>query len=268
MKPVSRTAFYCAGVRALDARKPRPACGDQYAERFMDDEAWRVFEPFRGLTGPNISNATRHRIIDDLLRDRLAAHHDLRIVIIGAGFDSRAFRLKGGRWLEVDEPQLFAWKEPRLPSADSPNPLTRIPVDFATERLADCLSPFADAGPMSVVVEGVLLYLGETRIRELLRTLRALYPQGDVICDVMTPEFLAKFGRPIHQKLLELGASLQLPERPLDAIFAEEHYEQTSHISVQKRAAELGQLPFLMRVYARFDRVFQHGYSVRAFSPE
>ena len=268
MKPVSRTAFYCTGVRALDARKPRPACGDQYAERFMDDEAWKAFEPFRGLTGPNISNATRHRIIDDLLRDRLADHHDLRVAIIGAGFDSRAFRLKGGRWLEVDEPPVFAWKEPRLPVAESPNPLTRVAVDFSTERLADRLAGFADPGPVAIVVEGVLMYLGETRIRELLRTLRALYPQGDVICDVMTREFFEKFSRPIHQKLVELGASFQLPERPLEAIFADEGYAQTAHVSIQRRAMELGQLPLLMRLYARFSPVFLNGYSVRVFMPE
>jgi O-methyltransferase involved in polyketide biosynthesis len=99
MKPVSRTAFYCTGVRALDARAPRPVCGDRFAERFMDEAAWRIFEPFRNFTAPNASNITRHRIIDDLLRDRLAAQPGLRIVLIGAGFDSRAYRLKGGRWL-------------------------------------------------------------------------------------------------------------------------------------------------------------------------
>ena len=84
----------------------------------MDDEAWRAFEPFRQFTAPNVSNATRARIIDDLVRERLAVTPDLRVILIGAGFDSRAFRLKGGRWLEVDEPQVFAWKEPRLPAAE------------------------------------------------------------------------------------------------------------------------------------------------------
>ena len=267
MKPVSRTAFYCTGVRALDARKPRPACGDQYAERFMDEEAWKAFEPFRPLTGPNISNATRHRIIDDLLRDRLAEHHDARIAIVGAGFDSRAFRLKGGRWFEIDEPQVFAWKEPRLAVADSPNPLTRIPVDFATESLSDRLAPYADPGSVTIVVEGVLFYLGETRVRELLRTLRALYPQGEIICDVMTRDFFATFGQPIHKKFLEMGASFALPERPFEAIFADEHYTQTQHVSIPKRAVELGQMPFMMRMFERFRPVFRDGYTVRVFAP-
>lgn len=268
MKPVSRTAFYCAGARALDARKAVPACGDRFAERFMDEEGWKAFEPFRSFTAPNISNATRHRIIDDLLRDRLADHHDLRIVIVGAGFDSRAFRLQGGRWFEVDEPQVLTFKESRLAASESPNPLVRIPVDFATERLADRLQPVADSGPTAIVVEGVLMYLGESRIRELLQALRRLFPQGEILCDVMTREFFEKFASEMHKKLVELGASFALPERPLEAIFRDEGYEQLAHISIARRAAELGQLPFMLRMAERFVPTLRNGYSVRVFAPD
>jgi len=267
MKPISRTAFYCTGVRALDARKPRPICGDHHAERFMDDEAWRAFEPFHQFTGPNASNATRHRIIDDLLRERLAANPELPVVLVGAGFDSRAFRLEGGRWLEVDEPQVFAWKEPRLPVEESPNPLTRLPVEFEAERLADRLQPFADPGPAAIVIEGVLFYLGERRIRELLRTLRAAFPRGEVPCDVMTVEFFNAFSRPIHEKIQGLGASFELPERPIDQVFADEQYRQTTQVSTTRRAAELGHLPWYMALLTRLSRNFANGYSIRVFAP-
>src|SRR6187431_2384067 len=80
--PISRTAFYCTGVRAVDARSPAPLCGDRYAERFMDDEAWRLFEPFRSFRMPNASNVVRHRMIDELLRARLSEHPRLRVVLI------------------------------------------------------------------------------------------------------------------------------------------------------------------------------------------
>ncbi|HTM34307.1 MAG TPA: class I SAM-dependent methyltransferase [Vicinamibacterales bacterium] len=267
MKPVSRTAFYCTGVRALDAGRPQPACGDQYAGRFMGEDAWRAFEPFRHFTGPNASNATRHRIIDDLLRERLSADRERRIILIGAGFDSRAFRLSGGRWLEVDEPQVFAWKEPRLPAAESPNPLIRLAVDFAAERLADRLAPFADPDPVTIVIEGVLFYLGEARIRELLRTLRAIYPQGEIIGDVMTLAFFRAFGQPIHRKIVELGASFELPARDLADVFAGEGYTQTGQHSTTQRAAELGLLPWYMRLMLRISRRFVDGYAVRVFEP-
>ena len=95
MKPVSRTAWYCCGVRALDAGASHPVCGDQYAARFMTPEAWALFAPFRALRAPNASNVARHRIIDDLLRAQLARRPDTPVVIIGAGFDARAFRLPG-----------------------------------------------------------------------------------------------------------------------------------------------------------------------------
>jgi methyltransferase (TIGR00027 family) len=267
MKPVSRTAFYCTGVRALDARKPKPACSDQFAERFMDDEAWRWFEPFRQFTGPNISNATRHRIIDDLLRERLAADPERQVVIIGAGFDSRAFRLRGGRWIEVDEPQVFAWKEPRLPAADCPNPLTRVPVDFETERLADRLRPHADPGRVTIIVEGVLFYLDEPRIRELLRTLRATFPHGEILCDVMTPEFFAKYGRAIFDKIRQMGASYIPPDRPFDQIFTDEDYVETTRVPTMPRALALGKVPWHWRLMVPLLSVLRDGYSIRAFKP-
>lgn len=267
MKPVSKTAFYCTGVRALDARRPNPICGDAYAERFMDDEAWRVFEPFRQFTAPNISNAARARIIDDLLRERLAANPASRVVLIGAGFDSRAFRLEGGQWLEIDEPPVFDWKEPRLPAAECPNPLTRLPVNFATERLADRLAPFADAGPVVIVVEGVLMYLGETRIRELLQTLRAAFPRGEILCDVMTVAFFNRFSREIHEKIRDLGASFSLPERPLEVIFADEHYRETRQIAIGRHPAALKLMPFHLRLAVRLMPMFGGGYTVRAFTP-
>ena len=137
MKPISRTAFYCCGVRMRDAERERPVCGDVYAKVFMNEDGLGILETFKDETAPNSSNVARHRIIDDLLRQELAAHPDLRVVIIGAGFDTRAYRLKGGTWLELDEPQVIAYKNERLPASDAQNKLQRIAIDFSTDSLAD-----------------------------------------------------------------------------------------------------------------------------------
>ena len=268
LKPISRTAFYCTGVRALDARHPHPVCGDQYAERFMDDAAWTTFAPFRSFTAPNISNATRHRIIDDLLRERLAARPELPVFIIGAGFDTRAFRLPGGRWLEIDEPQIFAWKEPRLPAAGCPNPLTRLAVDFENERLADRLAPYATGERAVVVVEGVLFYLPSEAVRELLRAVRALWPNAEIICDIMTAEFFNRFGRRVFDKVHELGAAFVLPERPLADVIAAEGYRETAMISTTAHPEALARMPWIMRLFTRLMPPFQSGYTIRVFVPE
>ena len=135
LKPISSTAFYCCGVRMEDAASRAPVCGDMYAKRFMDDAALRIFERFREFTPPNRSNAARHRIVDDLLRERLVHDPDTNVALIGCGFDSRAYRLGGGRWFELDEPEVIAYKNECLPISQCPNPLQRIPIDFAAESL-------------------------------------------------------------------------------------------------------------------------------------
>lgn len=271
MNPISRTAFYCTGVRALDARTPSPLCGDRYAERFMDDEAWRIFAPFRRFKAPNGSNVVRHRMIDELLRARLIARPQLRVALVGAGFDSRAYRLAGGRWIEVDEAPLLAFKEPHLPAAKCPNPLQRIAIDFATEPLAGKLAPFAAQdreSPAVAVVEGVLMYLSEAQIRSLAATLRDLFPDVEILCDVATQLFFERYGRRLHARIRDLGASFTLPDRALEAIFADEGFVQTSSESIPGRAADLGAMPLPSRLAVRLLPSLRDGYTLRTFSRE
>ena len=131
MKPISKTAFYCCGIRMQDAERAKPVCGDVYAKVFMNEDGLKILDTFKDEAGPNTSNIARHRIIDDLLRVELAAHRDLTVVIIGAGFDSRAYRLKGGAWVELDEPQVIAYKNERLPESKCQNELHRNSIDFS-----------------------------------------------------------------------------------------------------------------------------------------
>ena len=42
-RPVSRTAYYCAGTRMLDAGRPDSLLHDSYAERFMGEEGKAIF---------------------------------------------------------------------------------------------------------------------------------------------------------------------------------------------------------------------------------
>src|SRR5262249_46393167 len=127
LKPISNTAFYCCGIRMRDAELPRPICGDQFAKLFMNEQGMEIFRRFAAERGPNVSNVGRARYIDDLLRARLRTDPQLQVLLIGCGFDSRAFRLSGGEWYELDEPQLIEYKNQRLPVTQSTNPLLRIP---------------------------------------------------------------------------------------------------------------------------------------------
>ena len=265
MKPVSKTAYYCCGVRALDAAAPHPACGDQYAERFMTADAWALFERFRDLRAPNASNIARARIIDDLLRVRLARQPGTAVVIIGAGFDTRAFRLPGGRWVELDEPALITLKETQLPARDAPNPLTRVAITFEHESLEATLAPFRHLSDPVVVLEGVLPYLSAAEVRVLLQAIRNSFRSPTLVCDLTTPAFARRYGARIGQRFRELGAHYgRLEVDPLELIEAAGFRLMTRQSAVGQAVA-LGMLRFPRWLLATVLQSLRDGYTIASF---
>jgi len=232
LDPIAKTAWYCCGVRAADARSARPICGDMLAERFMTEEGRAIFAPFATQFGPNASNATRHRMIDDLLRERLAADPARPVLLLGAGFDTRAFRLAGGRWMELDQPALVALKEQVLPAASAPNPLRRHAIDFAHDRLADALASWAGTRDALVVMEGVSMYLSTAQLHDTARALHALLPRHTLVCDLLTATFLRRYGGPLRQRIEALGGAFAPAHDDPAAWVQAQGYRQRSVASI------------------------------------
>jgi methyltransferase (TIGR00027 family) len=235
--PISKTAYYTLGVRAWDAAQPKPVCGDVFANLFMNDDAHTVWHEFKDDLRPNASNASRHAIIDSQLAEALRATPDSRVVIIGAGFDTRAFRIKGGDWIEVDEPPIISFKESVLPASKASNPLRRIPIEFARELLTDKLSAFTTTETTHIIIEGVLMYLRQDERQGLLSGLQKIFPNQVVYCDLMRRSFFESYGKPLHEKILSLGASFaEVIEHP-ENIFLDNGYKILSCTSIPLHAA-------------------------------
>ena len=262
MKPISKTAFYCCGVRMQDAEREQPVCGDTYARVFMNEQGLQILELFKDETRPNTSNVGRHRIIDDLLRQELAVNQNLTVVIIGAGFDSRAFRLKGGTWVELDEPQVITYKEERLPAATSDNELHRIPIDFANDSLEQKLASFTGRSPVTVVVEGVLMYLEEAAIDQLLQTLRRLFPQHRLICDLMTRDFFENTAGSIHEKVTSMGATFKFAVDHPEEVFIRNGYRLLETIPIIEQSVLLEAVEIPPEVWQTIQPNLPQGYSI------
>ena len=260
MNPVSDTAFLTCGARAADAALPYPVCGDIYAERFLNEHARRVLALFKRQGRQRASIVVRHRLIDDLLRARLAQDPETSIILVGAGFDTRAFRLDGGHWTEIDEPAVIAHKEDVLPAQQCPNSLARIAIEFAQERLADRL-PLAPA-PVIVVMEGVSMYLGEEQTRETLQALQAAYPGHTLICDLVTRTFMARYGRRLSKQINKLGAEFAgLSDAPLQR-FDDAGYRLAAQESLVGRSFELSGEKVKLAITRCLFRSALSGYTV------
>lgn len=240
MNTISNTAYYCCGIRMEDARKKHSVCNDKYAEKFMDERGLQIFEPFKSEKWPNISCITRCKLIDDHLLRELAKNKQTSIITIGAGFDTRPYRLAGGNWLEIDEPQIINYKNEKLPIESCPNTLKRISIDFSRESLTEKLAEASSSDHTIIVIEGVFIYLDDEAIETTLKAIQALFPKHTLYCDLMTKKFFTQFSQSIHEKLIESGGKFtERPDFP-EEIFTRHHYKKIEHLATIRGARKLG----------------------------
>jgi methyltransferase (TIGR00027 family) len=120
--------------------------------------------------------AARTWFFDDAVTAALDANVR-QVVIVGAGYDSRAWRLgrPAVRFFEVDHPATQRDKRRRAPVADGP---TFVPADLRSDRLVDVLPAAGYEASKSVVyvVEGLTMYLCKDDVRTLLTDLATLAP--------------------------------------------------------------------------------------------
>lgn len=267
--PVSKTAYYTLACRFWDAQKTNPVCKDTFATVFMNEEAHEIAEGFKTLVKPNASIVVRHRIISELVDKELTKNPSLQIINIGCGFDTRPFRHSGGRWIELDEPALIAYKNSCLQPSKAKNPLSRIPIEFGNESLTEKLSPFSSPERVIVIAEGVTMYLEETELGNFLHSLKEFFPKHVLLCDLMSRAFYKKYSQEVHEQINSLGASFKdIFEKP-QVIFHQSGYQTKECISATLRSAELAAInipSWLIRYFMPVLRdglcVYEFGYGV------
>jgi methyltransferase (TIGR00027 family) len=127
------------------------------------------------IPGARSSGIARTRWIDDSLLAALAKGIR-QVVILGAGFDCRAFRipeLRATRIFEVDHPQTFATKRAHLARFIEREPanLTFVQIDFNRQSLEEVLGHAGfDPSQRSIFLwEGVTNYLTADAVTSVLR---------------------------------------------------------------------------------------------------
>jgi methyltransferase (TIGR00027 family) len=177
---ISRTAENMALIRALEFLKPpnkRLFC-DPYARRFVPPCQQALLRPARlpvvralledyfdwRAPGARTSGAARTRLIDDWVREALAAGVR-QVVILGAGFDCRALRMRELANIpvfEVDRAAMITRKESLLSRGGRrQSQIRRVSVDFREDNLGDRLAEAGCSADIRTLFiwEGVTNYL-------------------------------------------------------------------------------------------------------------
>lgn len=130
---------------------------------------------------------------------------DMQVVICGAGFDSRAYRLhapRGVRFFEVDLPQhpgVQEYKAGRLARYGIVTDQVRLlPIDHKTQSLADVLKAGGHdpSKPTIFLAEGLTMYLTEESIADMVKSMRAVAAPGSYfMCELFDAYLLTEKGK-------------------------------------------------------------------------
>lgn len=197
----SRTAQLMAVQRGLESARPAQTrlFEDPLARRFVSP-AWqvalrvarfvvvrRVIEATYDLVGgpgPRASAIARTKLIDDLICETSPSIEQL--VILGAGYDTRAHRLEclSDRVVyEIDHPTTQTDKRTVLAGANASASPRYVAVDFEHEDLTAALigSGYQRAQRSMFLWEGVTQYLSSEAVEETLSAIHQAACQGDTL---------------------------------------------------------------------------------------
>jgi methyltransferase (TIGR00027 family) len=200
----SRTAQSMAIFRALESARPpkERLFADKFAAMFLSPSmrlAARIAEKSpaarnrliawidRRWPGVRASAVARTCFIDRGLRQALMAEIK-QVVILGAGYDSRAYRIEGiedARVFEVDRRETQAMKRRVLMQRLCPFPphVVFVETDFMTQTLAEVLasSGFDRDRKAFFIWEGVTNYLDERAVDATLRFVGNNAPGSQIV---------------------------------------------------------------------------------------
>jgi len=159
---VSDTSLITAAGRALETARADGIVRDPLAEKLAGARGAALAQNLPSPEWMGIFVGLRCRVIDKMLIEAIKAHGIKVVVLLGAGLDTRPWRLDLPpqlRWIEVDFPDILDYKSQVLASEKPKCRLESIASDLtdATERQA----VFSAAGsqPGLILTEGLLLYL-------------------------------------------------------------------------------------------------------------
>jgi len=198
--PISYTARIVAAKRAIEQFRPSPLFSDPYAAALAGGEVdallsrWKKVAEAQAVPLEQVITkrtryiAVRTKFMDNLFNSRETTVEYRQVVILGAGLDTRAYRLPwapGTTVYEVDCPEVLQYKAQVLQGISPTCIYQPVFGDLSTPD-AKWATAILSAGYQTTVstmwlLEGVVMYLQEKEVHLLLQTLSRLSIPGSAL---------------------------------------------------------------------------------------
>jgi len=169
---VSDTARWVALYRAMESERPDALFHDPYARRLAGTRGEQVLAGMpkgKAFAWPMI---VRTAVMDEIILRTIARDGVDAVLNLAAGLDTRPYRLPlpaSLQWIEVDFPDVIAYKKEQLAEERPISALERVGIDLTDKAARRAL--FARIGGAAkqvlVVSEGLLIYLAPEQVATL-----------------------------------------------------------------------------------------------------
>jgi len=256
IRNISDTAAWVAIYRAMESDRDDAVFRDPYARRLAGARGQEIMEKIPVAKRHAWSYVARTFVLDTYIAQEVAAGADM-VINLGAGLDTRPYRMQlpsSLQWIEVDLPELIAYKEEILRNEKPVCKLERVRLDLSDVNARRAL--FVDlarrAKRVMVVSEGLIIYLTADEACELGKDLAAQPAFQRWAIDLTSPRLLKMLQRQIGSPLRDAGAPLKFAPEEGPAFFAKCGWKPIEVRSFLHAAAKLKRLPLLFRLFALF----------------
>ncbi|MDF9817141.1 SAM-dependent methyltransferase [Streptomyces sp. SPB162] len=251
MEAVSCTAQWTAAARALESERDDRLFDDPFARTLAGDTGFALLKRYTGAgTVPFL--ALRTKYLDDQALAAVEHSGARQVVFVAAGMDTRAWRLP---WpqdtviYELDRPALLEAKNAQL--VDVPLVAGRRRHAVAVDLAGDWAESLTEAGfrpaePTVWVMEGLLFFLPEAAVRQVLATLLRLSAPGSVLAGDMASR--ASLTNPMARGFLtalrEDGAAWQFGHDEPEEFLRSCGWHTTKTLQPGEEGASYGRWPY------------------------
>jgi methyltransferase (TIGR00027 family) len=194
IRHISDTARWAAVYRARETEGKNPLFRDPFARRLAGERGEQIADATPFHEKHSWSWVTRTYLFDSIIREQVAQGADM-VVNLAAGLDTRPYRMKlpsALKWIEVDLPEILAYKEDLLKREKPACTLERVRADLSNaETRRSLLDKLAgQARKVLVITEGLLIYLRGQEVSALAEELKSFPPFKRWVLDVVSPGLL------------------------------------------------------------------------------
>lgn len=207
---VSDTALMVAACRALELNRPDGIAHDPFAERLAGERGMAIARSIPRLPIMCFGIAIRTRFMDDLIYEAVRQHGVRTVLCLGAGLDSRPWRLDlptDLHWIEVDFQDMLDYKGARMAAEQPRCRLERIAADLTDEGQRRAVLAAVGPAPALMITEGLLMYLPAPTVEALAVEPPASSGVQLWLMDVASPAFVKAIQQNTIQSIEDVRAS-------------------------------------------------------------